>query len=234
MSEAYGRALEEARKELAAGMPAVMAASAAVAHTIGAAPGKSVFRVPFLDLELQVAYPEGTVGLQGREASIELTIVVLHYLSRSSGPLPLTDPVRYQGLSGAGAFAAAFRSRVEIPLIRRFEADEAAFVKAVRAAGGADQGTFWRLPFLPCLPLGVRLGLAEDGLPGECVLLFPRRAGFVYLVEDLAVAGQLLAGRMLGLAASGGDGTPGLLQGDRKGLLPSLLAWAGDAPPEQE
>lgn len=34
-------------------------------------------------------------------------------------------------------------------------------------------------------------------MPAECVILFPRRSGFAYHVEDLAVAGEILSERLL-------------------------------------
>src|SRR5660398_297997 len=87
-----------------------------------------------------------------------------------------------------------------------------AFLQVVEGLGGIPQGgetggdpdpeVMWEVPFLPHLPVGVRLGLAGEGLPAECVILFPRRAAYVYHVEDLAVVGELLSARMLEMACS--------------------------------
>jgi hypothetical protein len=197
----------------------------------GRVAGSGVFRVPYLDRSLQVTYPEGRVhvvcGGLVDEATVAETVIALHYLARAAGPLDLSDPVRFQGLPGSAAYVAAFRAHAEVPLIRRFGDDGRAFVSAARALGGAPVGArgtaasgdadddvevMWSIPFLPCLPLGVRLGLAEDAMPGECVMVFPRRAGFVHHVEDLAVAGELLSARLLvaaeemGAAAETGKG----------------------------
>lgn len=241
---AYARALEEARKEFAAGMAEVMATSAGVTFVASAdtpafgtngAPtttvGRGVFRVPYLDRSFRVTYPDGRVEVVDShlvgEATVAEAVIVLHYLARAAGGLDLSDPVRFQGLPGAGAYVSAFRAHAEVPLIRRFGDDGRAYTAAARAlggvpaaaggggeggalggtaaaadgtaaaAGGGDPEVMWRLPFLPCLPLGVRLGLADDGLPAECVIMFPRRAGFVQHVEDLAVAGEILSARLL-------------------------------------
>lgn len=225
MSGGYSRAVEEARKELAATVPAVVSASAGVSFEPAPGGGEGVFRVPFLDREIEVSYPEGVVREGGRDAVVAVSVVVLHYLARSAGPLDLDDPVRFQGFPGAGAYVAAFRGHAEVPLLRRFGEDPAAYVRAARALGGAPlqagaaagaaasaaasaagddaaAEAIWRMPFLPHLPLGVRLGLAADGLPAECVIVFPRRAGYVYHVEDLAVAGEILSARILGAAGS--------------------------------
>ncbi len=239
MSQAYGRALEEARKELFASVPAVVSRSAGVAWSVNSSDGAGTangeaagagatgsFRVPFMDLELTVSFPGGVVLLDGREAHVDVTVVAVHYLARSVGPLQLTDAVRYMGLDGASAFAAAFRSRVEVPLIRRFGEDPDAFAAAAAQLGGSEAGGGrWSIPFLPHLPLGVSMGFVEDDLPAECVILFPRRAGYVYPVEDLAVAGQLMAMHILACAD------------DRTGsrhAVSALLAWAGDAGPGGE
>lgn len=198
---------------------------------------RGVFRVPYLDGSFEVTYPEGRLTLVwrgvGGEATVAEAVIVLHYLARAAGALDLADPVRFQGLPGASAYVSAFRAHAETPLIERFGEDGRAYVAAARALGGrpasaiaagassAEGGTgddeaeediddpevMWRLPFLPCLPLGVRLGLAEDGFPAECVVMFPRRAGFVHYAEDLAVAGEVLCDRLLTAAdavAAGG------------------------------
>lgn len=202
----------------------------------GRATDSGVFQLPYLDRSLQVTYPEGRVDLSHGglvdEATVAETVIALHYLARAAGPLDLSDPVRFQGLPGSGAYVAAFRAHAEVPLIQRFGDDGRAFVSAARALGGVPVGArssaadgdtedefredefevMWSLPFLPCLPLGVRLGLAEDAMPAECVMVFPRRAGFVQHVEDLAVAGELLSARLLavveqvGAAGEAGDG----------------------------
>jgi hypothetical protein len=213
--------LEEARKELLGGVPLVMAGLAGAEYSEGEG-----FRAPFMDLLLGVTYPEGVVCYRGRETDVEVTVVVNHYLARSAGRLDLSEPVRYQGLQGATAFAAAFRARVEQPLIERFGEDGEGFRRAVARLGGQERGGVWHLPFLPHLPLGVRLGEADGMFPADCVILFPRRAGFVYLVEDLAVSGQLLAGRLLNAAreqlAEEGPEPSTAWPWD----LPGLLAWA--------
>jgi hypothetical protein len=205
---AYARAIEEAAKELRAAVPAVVSEAAGVAFAAG--PGESVqgaFTVPYMDATLQVSFPEGVVREGGAEAVVAVTIVVLHYLARSVGPLDLSDPVRFAGLPGAGAYTAAFRSHAEIPLLQHFGEDGEGYMRALKALAGRpvegtaeDPEVVWQVPFLPHLPLGIRLGLAEDGMPADCVLMFPRRAGFAYHVEDLAVAGELMSARLLEVA----------------------------------
>lgn len=205
---AYRRAIEEASKELRAAVPGVVTESAGVRFEPG--PGETArgaFAVPYMDATLQVSFPEGVVREGGAEAVVAVTIVVLHYLARSVGPLDLSDPVRFAGLPGAGAYTAAFRSHAEIPLLQHFGEDGDGYVRALKALGGhplegaaEDPEVVWQVPFLPHLPLGIRLGLAEDGMPADCVLMFPRRAGFAYHVEDLAVAGELMSARLLEVA----------------------------------
>lgn len=221
----YAQAVRAARAEFSGGGVGIMRAAAGVAFEV-TGPGR-IFQVPMMDSVVLVTYPDGAVFCGGQEAGVDVTIVVLHYLCRSAGPLDLRDPVRYGRLHHAAPFSAAFRERTEVPLMERFGDDGEGFMRAIRRAGGRpldigpphgthhpaqaadppsafapvapppDPTILWDVPFLPHLPLGVRLGLAEDGLPADCVLLFPRRAGFFYDAEDLAVCGQLLAARLL-------------------------------------
>lgn len=215
---AYGRAIEEAVKEFRATTPGVVETAAGVTFTSraeanvegGVTPG--VFAVAFMDREMQVEYPNGSVMLDGAPAVVAVTIVALHYLARSVGPLDLSEPVRFQGLPGAGAYTSAFRSHAEVPLLQRFGEDGEAYVSALLALGASPAGgsaedseVVWEVPFLPHLPLGVRLGLAEDAMPAECVIMFPRRAGFAYHVEDLAVAGEIFSARLLEVAEIAAD-----------------------------
>jgi hypothetical protein len=233
----YRHAVQAARDEFAHSIPAVMSAAAGVpfevcgvqAEAAGAplAGEGGVFLVPLMGIPVTVTYPDGVAFHLDQEAGIEITVVVLHYLSRSAGPLDLDDPLRYGRLHDAAAYAEAFHTHAEVPLMRHYGTDGAGFVQAVRRVGGrpwessagrrsrgagpADSGAtmlqlqpalpdasiLWEVPFLPHLPVGLRLGLAEDGLPADCVMLFPRRAGFVHAAEDLAVCGELLADRML-------------------------------------
>ncbi len=223
---AYGRAIEEAVKELRAAVPGVVSKAAAVVFVAGSdGSGGGVFTVPYMDTTLQVSFPAGVVSDGGEKAVVAVTIVVLHYLARSVGPLDLSEPVRFAGLPGAGAYTAAFRSHAEVPLLQRFGEDGGTYVRTLRALGGRpvadsraegtdavpedDPEVVWQVPFQPNLPLGIRLGLAEDGMPAECVVMFPRRAGFAYHVEDLAVAGELMSARLLQVAealeAAGGE-----------------------------
>ena len=131
----YARAIEQAVEEFRAVSPGVVETVAGVGFTAGAGsegagdvpPG--VFRFPFMDREVEVAYPDGSVSLGGEPAVVAVTIVVLHYLTRSVGPLDLSDPVRFQGLPGAGAYTSAFRSHAEVPLLQRFGEDGEAYVQ---------------------------------------------------------------------------------------------------------
>lgn len=227
MTRAYARALEEARREFAGALPDVMAQGAGVTYEreVGAA-GQGTFEVLLLDVPLTVRFPQGVVTAGREEADVGVVVVVLHHMARSVGVLELAGGVRYAGLPGASAFAAAFRARVEAPLAQRFGRDDEAFLRAVSQLGGREASGVWELPFLPNLPLGARLGLAEGMMPADCVMLFPRRAGFVYAVEDLAVAGQLLAARLLALGGDAG------VTGRSPWSLPSLLAWSDVAAGE--
>lgn len=215
---AYARAIEEAVKEFRAATPGVVETAAGVtfrsgaeAREAGGAP-TGAFSFPFMDRAIEVEYPDGSVVLDGAPAVVAVTIVILHYLTRSVGPLNLSEPVRFQGLPGAGAYTSAFRSHAEVPLLQRFGEDGEAYVSALRAlrarpADGSEEDAevVWEVPFLPHLPLGVRLGLAEDAMPADCVIMFPRRAGFAYHVEDLAVAGEIFSARLLEVAEIAAD-----------------------------
>jgi hypothetical protein len=200
---AYERALEEARAEFARIPPGVIAVSAGVDYEPAGDAG-GTFAVSYMDGLLRVEHPSGRVEEGGAEVTVAVTIVVLHYLSRSVGPLDLSDPVRFQGLPGAGAYTAAFHQHAETPLLQRFGEEGAQYLRALRALDAAPaEGAalaHGSEDLLPHLPLGLRLGLADGAMPADCVILFPKRAGFVYHVEDLAVAGELLSARVLQVA----------------------------------
>lgn len=160
--------------------------------------------LPVLDRHLRMELPEGTLAWSdGRATGTEYALVSLHYLARAAGPLPAEGLVRYGGLPSAAAYAAAFEARAERPLVERLLLDPAgpAATAASLAARTLDQGV-WEILFFPYLPLVLRLSPGEGALPPAAVILFPRRAGYLHHVEDLAVIGQLLAERLLALSAA--------------------------------
>ena len=147
--------------------------------------------------EGELAWPDGTAP------GTDYALTSLHYLARAAGPLSAEALVRYGGLPGASAYAGAFEARAEKPLAERLDQESEHLIGAADALGTRRVDGLWEFRFFPHLPLVVRLAPAEGPLPPACVILFPRRAGYLHHVEDLAVVGQLLAERLLELTAAG-------------------------------
>ncbi len=164
----------------------------------------SALHLPVLDRELRMELPEGELAWpDGTAPGTDYALVSLHYLARAAGPLAAEALVRYGGLPGAAAYAGAFEARAEQPLAAQLDQDSARLRETADALGTRRVDGLWEFRFFPHLPLVMRLAPAEVPLPSACVILFPRRAGYLHHVEDLAVVGQLLAERLLELTQAG-------------------------------
>ncbi len=204
VAEARRQVLALSLEQVCAASGARLASASAVRAQPSPAGAAAALHLPVLDRELRMQLPEGELAWpDGTAPGTDYALVSLHYLARAAGPLAPESLVRYGGLPGAAAYAGAFEARAEQPLAALLDQESARLTETADALGTRRVDGLWGFRFFPYLPLVVRLAPAEGPLPSACVILFPRRAGYLHHVEDLAVVGQLLAGRLLELTAAG-------------------------------
>jgi Domain of unknown function (DUF3786) len=198
--ERYERALQTAQLAFPLLKPQDVAAHAGVTCHLHTAQEVEL-RVPFFGRVYQVLWPDGAVSGTDphQETDIASRILLLHYLLTADGT-PLADRwIAFRNLPGGLGYDAAFQGRANRRLAHVFGADQAAFETAARAIGGerlsfGDASFVFRI--LPRVWLAVVLYLADEEFPASANVLFDAAAGHYLPTEDLAVVGDMLAGRL--------------------------------------
>lgn len=199
--ETYDPAWQKARQDLARLAPHLVAARAGVVyHRLTDETGE--FEVPFWGQTLAVAFPDGTVTRTDSDepSSIAEQILALHYLITADG-VPTADHwIAFRELPGGMGYAPAFQGRADNRLKQVFGRDVEGFHRAAKQLGGeslsfGDASYMFRI--FPKLWLAVVLYLADEEFDASASVLFDGAAPHYLPVEDLAVIGGILAGRLI-------------------------------------
>jgi hypothetical protein len=190
--EAWGQALEKARRELPNHSP----------HVLGAESGcdfrEGQFRLPFFHKTYRVFFPEGEVREEGgREPTIWLKILFLHYLLTADGTLVADDWIAYRHLPGAELFEGRFVNMATGPLVHAFGQDLDGFRRAAEALGGVPMSrtgdaAYYFLAF-PRLPVACLLYLGDEEVSPSVNILFDASAPHYLPTEDLSYLGSYLS-----------------------------------------
>jgi hypothetical protein len=129
-----------------------------------------------LGRDYEISYPDGVVfEADGPPAPEEESILLLLYLTESTGR-PLEDHwVAFEQLSGGSGYAASFRGRVIAPLLRAFGSDPKALLAAAATLDGEPIGlgdASVRLPALPRLPVACIVWGGDDEFPPSANTVF--------------------------------------------------------------
>lgn len=133
------------------------------------------------------------VTMDGREAGILESIVVLHYLSNASPAVPAGRPVSYRQLPGGNVFYGAFKRRVIDAVGIMFDRDPVAVTGALEAMGARRQGdNKFVITVLPRLPVTMMLWSGDEEVPASASVLFDETAALFLHIEDLAEVGAMV------------------------------------------
>jgi len=161
----------------------------------------SRFTVPFLGQTYLLTYPDGLVTRldSGEEAPLTTAIILLHYLSWSTGAALTGSWISYKELQGGSVYIDPFNKRAVLPFVKRFGDRPHEFTRAAELLGGqkADHGHFsYRLPALPHVPLLYILWKGDDEFPPSGTILFDRHANAYLHTEDYAILAGMTVGAM--------------------------------------
>jgi hypothetical protein len=166
--------------------------------------GEDVLKVPFLDRQYNVSYPEFTftdASDASAEVPLQEQVLLLHYLVGCQ-PRLTGQWVAYREIPGAGFYYGAFVKRAIDPLKKVFgqnvEGLKRAAAKLNATALETGQAAF-RLDVLPYAPIQVILWEGDDEFPAEANVLFDASVGDYLSPEDAAWLGSLPVYRMLAL-----------------------------------
>jgi len=160
------------------------------------------YALPYLGRIYRVFWPTGEVlsYANNKEVSSDTAIILLHYLSNSTGKAPAGRWIPFNHLSDGGNYNSAFVKRAQEPLIDYFGRRQALFKQLVQeklnARPGKEPDTFIIMA-LPRLPLMLRLIPGAQNVPGRASILFDATANDYLAAEDLATLGESLAARLL-------------------------------------
>lgn len=196
--ERYGPALTKAQDELKGRSPDTIAEWAGVTYVGTDDAGR--FEIRFWDADYTVSYPTATVlDAAGQEPHIGTRIILLHYLLTARGT-PLADRwVAFREFPGGLGYDAAFQARANRRLATAFGDRLPAFEEAARALGGvplAVGDSAFAFDLLPRVRIAVVIYAADEEFPASGNLIFDGATGDYLPTEDIAVLGDIVAGRL--------------------------------------
>ena len=200
----YCAALDKAWAELEKRNPREVAAFAEVELT---APKSStgasgpIYLVPLLGETMLVdGSDRGVRQPDGSDLISYLSVLVLHYLLGARPGRVSDEWVTFRELEAGPFYLPAFRSRATDRLEPVLGARPKDLLDAARPFGGASMDfgdAAVRIAVMPKAHIGIAVWAGDDELPSSVTMLFGRTAAEIFPTEDLAVAGGLVAGRLI-------------------------------------
>jgi hypothetical protein len=208
--EDFEQALELAREAFRKRNPAHQAARAGVnwVPDAGAGSGRGRAEVLFLGTVYHVWAPDGEVeygAAEGRTKDPALweKIIVLHYFNQADGTVLAGRYISFKEIPDGRLYQPNFEKRAVQPLLAAFGADPGEALLCGQALGGkpVDLGDLAvTVPVFPRVPVTVVFWRADEEFPARVTLLFDRSIPHYLPTEDVVLASQMLAFRLVGLA----------------------------------
>lgn len=163
---------------------------------------KQRFTVPCLGQKYGISYPAGhvTVNNDQSEAPLITAILLLHYLSHSTGTALSQNWISYKDLPGGSLYLEPFKKRAVIPFAKKFGGSPDNFILAAEKLGGekAQHGDLsYIIPALPRVPLLYILWQGDEEFPPNATILFDGCADSYLHTEDYAILAGMTVGAML-------------------------------------
>jgi hypothetical protein len=194
--------LRQAVENFAALEPEEAAQKAGVAYN---AENKTI-TVPFINNNYLVYHPEGKVtGVKGEEASLYLSIIILHYLVTAEGTPLKGEWIAFRHLPGGDIYIDPFQKRAVTPFLKTFGERTGDFQKAAEALGGCRLGTSgisMVVPVLPRVPICFTIWPGDEEIPSAANILFDQAASAYLPTEDYAHLPAIVTGAMKGALQS--------------------------------
>ena len=169
-------------------------------------PDKNSFRVPFLNREYRISYPQFEFKDQ-KESELEVPlqeqVLILHYMMAAKIPLLTGHWISYREIPGASFYFGAFVKRAIEPLKKVFGPNVSGFCRAAgllsaTAIENGDAGFEFRV--LPAAPLQLILWTGDEEFPAEANILFDKSIGQILSPEDVAWLAGMVVYRLMALA----------------------------------
>lgn len=174
----------------------------------GAGSGKARAEVPFLGTLYHVWAPDGDVeyaAAEGaaKEPALWEKILVLHYFNQADGTPLAGKYISFKEIPDGRLYQPNFEKRAVQPLLAAFGAKPEEALLCGQALGGkpVDLGDLAvTVPVFPRVPVTVVFWRPDEEFPARVTLLFDRSIPRYLPTEDMVLASQMLAFRLVGLA----------------------------------
>jgi len=176
----------------------------------GSAPdGPASAEVPFLGTPYLIEGPGGEVrfkGLGDKAPALWEKIIVLHYFNKADGSPLAGKWITVKEIPDSRLYLPNFEKRAVAPLLGRFGRDPEAVRGPAVALGGAraDLGDVSvTVPVFPRVPITLVFWKGDEEFAPRVQILFDGTIVNYLPTEDIILASQMLAFRVIGLAGKG-------------------------------
>lgn len=161
--------------------------------------------VPYFGQGRVVAWPEITVtaGEGSMEIPLPEQILILHYLTHTTGEPLKGENIDFRQVPGGGFYWSAFVSRAKKPLLETFGSDLEFYLRVAVQLGGVPQKlgdaavTFQAFPLVPITHV---LWRGDEEFAAEANILFDETISRQLPTEDIAALSGFSVYRLLGAA----------------------------------
>jgi len=162
--------------------------------------------LPFLGTPYIIRGPRGEVRYRdpgAREPALWEKIIVLHYFNKADGSPPAGTWITVKEIPDSRLYLPNFEKRAVAPLMGRFGRRPGDLWEAARRLEGkkADLGDVSvTVHVFPRVPITLVLWQADEEFPARLNILFDETIVRYLPTEDIILASQMLAFRLVGLA----------------------------------
>ena len=166
------------------------------------------FHLIFLNMPVEVTYPEGLVRNRdtGAELGLIERILVLHYFIHAEGSPIRNKNISFKELPGGSIYIEPFTNRCIRPLIHIFGNNLALFQEAAEKWGGTKVNygdiSYCFYPF-PRIPVTLVLWAADEEFPANANIIFDASAADYLHTEDYAFLCGMMAGKLKTVTGDG-------------------------------
>lgn len=160
--------------------------------------------VPYLNRKYLVKHSTGEISPMhdGKEVSIQLRILFLHYLTTAAGESLKNEWITFKELSGGAIYIGPYQKRTIKPFLKYFGEQPQRFQEIAASLGGisASYGDLCMIlrPF-PRVPVGFVLWEGDEEFPPSANILYDASAPGYLPTEDYALLPGMIIWEMAAL-----------------------------------
>lgn len=204
--EDFEIALAIACKDFGLRDPSLQAGKAGLAWVAASGKEGGYAEVPFLATPYVIRAPGGEVSYKedpGKAPALWEKILILHYFSTSDGSPLAREHISFKEVREAMLYLPNFEKRAVAPLLGRFGQDPEEILGPSQKLGGRQEelGDFSvTIPVFPRVPVTLVFWKGDEEFGARLSILFDRSVLRCLPTEDIVLATQMMAYRLIGLA----------------------------------